>query len=171
MRSEAAAMLGVFKYRTMTALAEAKGLDNRGLAAKVKANHITVSRWAKGEAVPSPSFINRLARVLEVPPAELYQVTETARDLRYYRVLAGYSLAQLAPNVGTSAVHLGRMEAGHSAIPEYVHGKLQEFLELDDETMSRAVRRSTKRQGKKSAVSAPSFELVRDDHRTELIGA
>ena len=114
MRTKAAAMPGVFKHRTLARLAERKNLNNRSLAELVEANQGTVARWIKGEAVPSPSFIARLARVLDIPPGDLYQVAEAARGLAYYRVIAGYSLAQLAPKVGTSPVHLGRMEAGYS---------------------------------------------------------
>jgi transcriptional regulator with XRE-family HTH domain len=174
MRTKAAAMPGVFKHRTLARLVERKSLNNRTLADLVEANQGTVARWIKGEAVPSPSFIARLANVLEVPPGELYQVAETARGLAYYRVIAGYSLAQLAPKVGTSPVHLGRMEAGYSAIPEPVRQRLQELLDLDDETMTRAMPDShgNPAQGRPPRPAAKSVpkELVYGRHR-RLLGA
>ncbi|WP_142277717.1 helix-turn-helix domain-containing protein, partial [Mycobacterium timonense] len=80
MRSTPAAMPGVFKYRKMSDLAKKQGLSNRSLAAAVNVNQGTVTRWAKGEAAPSPKFIARLAEVLAVEPSELYVVTETARN-------------------------------------------------------------------------------------------
>jgi transcriptional regulator with XRE-family HTH domain len=174
MRSNTAAMPGVFDYEKMASLFESKGLTNRAVAEVVGANQITVARWAKGEAVPSPSFIARLAEALEVDPAQLYKLKEAARGLAYYRVLAGYSLAQLAPKVGTSPVHLGRMEAGHSAIPDHVRERLQTLLDLDDDTMERAVHRSRLGHGRlrkpKKAPVPVRVELIRGE-RTQLIGA
>lgn len=157
MRSTPAAMPGVFKYRKMQDLAKKQGLTNRSLAAAVHVNQGTVSRWAKGEAAPSPKFIARLAEVLGVDPSELYVVTETARNLSYYRVLAGYSLAQLAPLIGASPVHLGRMEAGHSSIPPQVRDKLKEHLNLDEERLAKAIRRS--QTHRRHPVARP-FEFV-----------
>jgi transcriptional regulator with XRE-family HTH domain len=174
MRSNTAAMPGVFDYEKVANLFGTKGLTNRAVAEAVGANQITVARWAKGEAVPSPSFIARLAEALEVPPAELYKLKEAARGLAYYRVLAGYSLAQLAPKVGTSPVHLGRMEAGHSAIPDHVYERLQALLDLDDDTMQRAVQRSQIGNGRPRKAKKPPVpvrvELIRGAH-TQLIGA
>lgn len=146
MRSKSAAVPGVFKHRTMTRLVKAQGLTNRSLAERVGANQSTVRRWANGDVVPSPKFIWRLADALGAATSELYQVTETGRDLAYYRVLAGYSLAQLAGKIGICSMHLGRMEAGHSPIPDYHHEPLRELLALDEETMERAVRRSQSRR-------------------------
>lgn len=174
MRTKAAAMPGVFKHRTLARLAERKNLNNRSLAELVEANQGTVARWIKGEAVPSPSFIARLARVLDIPPGDLYQVAEAARGLAYYRVIAGYSLAQLAPKVGTSPVHLGRMEAGYSAIPEHIRHRLQELLELDDETMKNAMPDShgdpTQTRTPRQAAKSVPRELIHGRHR-RLIGA
>lgn len=175
MRRKAAAVPGVFKHRTLARLVERKKLNNRNLAELVDANQVTVARWIKGEAVPSPSFIARLAHVLEVPPSELYQVAESARGLAYYRVIAGYSLAKLAPKVGTSPVHLGRMEAGYSAIPEHVRQRLQELLELDDETMKTAMPGSrnspAQRRAPRPAAQPVPRELIHGRHKRRLIGA
>ncbi|GAT01883.1 MULTISPECIES: helix-turn-helix domain-containing protein [Mycolicibacterium] len=157
MRSTPAAMPGVFKYRKMQELAKKQGLSNRSLAAAVKVNQGTVTRWAKGEAAPSPKSIARLATLLGVDPSELYVVTETARNLAYYRVLAGYSLAQLAPLVGTSPVHLGRMESGRSSIPPHMRDKLKEYLNLDEERLAKAIRRS--QTPRRRPVARP-FEFV-----------
>lgn len=167
MRKKAASVPGVFKHRTLARLVERKSLNNRNLAELVDANQVTVARWIKGEAVPSPSFIARLAHVLEVPPSELYQVAEAARGLAYYRVIAGYSLAKLAPKVGTSPVHLGRMEAGHSAIPEHVRQRLQELLELDDETMKNAMPDFPHN----GPVQPVPRELIHGGHKRRLVGA
>jgi transcriptional regulator with XRE-family HTH domain len=166
MRSTPAATPGVFKFRRMQELAKKRGLSNRSLAAAVKANQGTVGRWVKGEAAPSPKFIARLAEVLEVAPSELYEVSETERNLAYYRVLAGYSLAQLAPLIGTSPVHLGRMEGGRSSIPPKVHDKLKEHLNLDEDKMAKAIRRSQTRR--RQPHSRP-FEFI--PASPQLIGA
>lgn len=175
MRSKAAAVPGVFKHRKLARLAKSKSLNNRNLAELVEANQVTVARWIKGEAVPSPSFIARLAHVLEVPPSELYEVTEAARGLAYYRVIAGYSLAKLAPKVGTSPVHLGRMEAGYSAIPAHVRQRLQELLDLDDETMKNAMPDShnspAQRRAPRPAAPPVPRELIHGGHKRRLIGA
>lgn len=170
MRSTPAAMPGVFKYRKMSDLAKKQGLSNRSLAAAVHVNQGTVTRWAKGEAAPSPKFIARLAQVLEVDPSELYVVTETARNLSYYRVLAGYSLAQLAPLIGTSPVHLGRMEAGRSSIPAPVRDKLKEHLNLDEERLAKAIRRS--QTNRRRPVARP-YELlpITPPATRQLVGA
>ncbi|MBY6388568.1 XRE family transcriptional regulator [Rhodococcus erythropolis] len=170
MRSTPAAMPGVFKYRKMQDLAKKQGLTNRSLAAAVHVNQGTVSRWAKGEAAPSPKFIARLAEVLGVDPSELYVVTETARNLAYYRVLAGYSLAQLAPLIGASPVHLGRMEAGRSSIPPQVRNKLKEHLNLDEELLAKAIRRS--QTHRRHPVARPfEFVKVAQPAKQHLIGA
>lgn len=170
MRSTPAAMPGVFKYRKMQDLAKKQGLTNRSLAAAVHVNQGTVSRWAKGEAAPSPKFIARLAEVLGVDPSELYVVTETARNLAYYRVLAGYSLAQLAPLIGASPVHLGRMEAGRSSIPPQVRDKLKEHLNLDEELLAKAIRRS--QTHRRHPVARPfEFVKVAQPATQHLIGA
>lgn len=163
-------MPGVFKYRKMQDLAKKQGLTNRSLAAAVHVNQGTVSRWAKGEAAPSPKFIARLAEVLGVDPSELYVVTETARNLAYYRILAGYSLAQLAPLIGASPVHLGRMEAGRSSIPPQVRDKLKEHLNLDEELLAKAIRRS--QTHRRHPVARP-FEFVKvpQPATQHLIGA
>lgn len=157
MRSTPAAMPAVFKYRKMQELAKKQGLSNRSLATAVHVNQGTVTRWAKGEAAPSPKFIARLAEVLGVDASELYVVTETARSLSYYRVLAGYSLAQLAPLIGTSPVHLGRMESGRSSIPAPVRDKLKEHLNLDEDRLAKAIRRS--QTHRRRPVARP-FEFV-----------
>lgn len=170
MRSTPAAMPGVFKYRKMQDLAKKQGLTNRSLAAAVHVNQGTVSRWAKGEAAPSPKFIARLADVLGVDPSELYVVTETARNLAYYRVLAGYSLAQLAPLIGASPVHLGRMEAGRSSIPPLVRDRLKEHLNLDEERLAKAIRRS--QTHRRRPVARPfEFVPITPQATQHLIGA
>jgi transcriptional regulator with XRE-family HTH domain len=170
MRSTPAAMPGVFKYRKMQDLAKKQGLTNRSLAAAVHVNQGTVSRWAKGEAAPSPKFIARLAEVLGVDPSELYVVTETARNLAYYRVLAGYSLAQLAPLIGASPVHLGRMEAGRSSIPPQVRDKLKQHLNLDEERLAKAIRRS--QTHRRRPVARPfEFVPIAPPATHQLIGA
>ncbi|RFZ07566.1 helix-turn-helix protein [Mycobacterium marinum] len=169
MRSTPAAMPGVFKYRKMSDLAKKQGMSNRSLAAAVHVNQGTVTRWAKGEAAPSPKYIARLAEVLGVDPSELYVVTETARNLAYYRVLAGYSLAQLAPLIGTSPVHLGRMEAGHSSIPPHVRDKLKERLNLDEEQLAKAVRRC--RTNRRRPVARPYELLPIGSSSHQLLGA
>jgi hypothetical protein len=64
-------------------------------AAQYELAKATVSRWAVGEAAPSPRFIGRLAEVLSVDPSELCVVTETARNLAY--------LPQLIATVATPA--------------------------------------------------------------------
>lgn len=165
MGTQAAAMPGVFKHHTLARLVEHKSLNTRNLAELVGANPVTVARWIRGAGVPSPSFIARLADVLEVPPSDLYQVTEAASGLAYYRVIAGYSLAQLAPKVGTSPVHLGRMEAGHSAIPERVRERLQELLGLDDVTMEGAI------PGAPRPAAKPVPKKLVRSRRKRLIGA
>ncbi|RFZ63223.1 helix-turn-helix protein [Mycobacterium marinum] len=169
MRSTPAAMPGVFKYRKMSDLAKKQGMSNRSLAAAVHVNQGTVTRWAKGEAAPSPKYIARLAEVLGVDPSELYVVTETARNLAYYRVLAGYSLAQLAPLIGTSPVHLGRMEAGRSSIPPHVRDKLKERLNLDEEQLAKAVRRC--RTNRRRPVARPYELLPIGSSSHQLLGA
>jgi transcriptional regulator with XRE-family HTH domain len=169
MRSTLAAMPGVFKHRKMQTIAKKRGLTNRSIAAAVHANQGTVGRWAKGEAAPSPKFIARLAKVLEVDPSELYVVSETDRNLAYYRVLAGFSLAQLAPLIGTSPVHLGRMESGRSSIPAKVLDKLRELLNLDDDKMAKAILRS--QMHRRQQVAEP-FELIpASPAARQLIGA
>jgi transcriptional regulator with XRE-family HTH domain len=168
-RSKPAAMPGVFKYRKMHSLAKKRGLSNRSLAAKVHANQGTVGRWAKGEAAPSPKFIARLAEVLEVQPSELYVVSEADQNLSYYRVLAGYSLAQLAPLLGTSSVHLGRMETGRSSIPPKFLDKLRELLNIDDDTLNSAVTRSQKISRRRQNLGR--YELIPNSAPRELIGA
>ncbi|MEX7470674.1 MULTISPECIES: helix-turn-helix transcriptional regulator [Mycobacteriaceae] len=170
MRSTPAAMPGVFKYRKMQQLAKKQGLTNRSLAAAVHVNQGTVSRWAKGEAAPSPKFIARLAEVLGVDPSELYVVNEAARNLAYYRVLAGYSLAQLAPLIGASPVHLGRMEAGRSSIPPQVRDKLKEHLNLDEELLANVIRRT--QTHRRHPVARPfEFVKVTQPATQHLIGA
>jgi ribosome-binding protein aMBF1 (putative translation factor) len=166
-------MPGVFKHRTLARLVERKGLNNRDLAALVHANQGTVARWIKGDALPSPSFIARLAEVLAVEPSDLYRVAEAARGLAYYRVIAGYSLAHLAPKVGTSPVHLGRMEAGYSAIPDHVRQRLQEVLGLDDQTMKGAMpdhkTGSAQRRAHRLATKPVPVEFVRGQYK-HLVG-
>lgn len=157
MSTTSAGIPGEFKYRKMQTLAKQRGLTNRSIAKAVQANQGTVGRWAKGDAAPSPKFIARLAELLEVDPSELYVVTETERNLSYYRVLAGYSLAQLAPLLGTSPVHLGRMEAGRSAISPATLDKLRQHLNLDEDKMAKAVLRS--QMHRRQPTSEP-FELI-----------
>ncbi|GAT10386.1 helix-turn-helix transcriptional regulator [Mycolicibacterium novocastrense] len=173
MRSTPAAMPGVFKYRKMQDLAKKQGLTNRALAAAVDVNQGTVTRWVKGEAAPSPKYIARLAELLGVEASELYVVTETARNLAYYRILAGYSLAQLAPLIGTSPVHLGRMEAGRSSIPPQVRDKLKEHLNIDEDRLAKAIRRSQTRRRAPVARPLEPYEFVpaAQPTRRELIGA
>ncbi|GAB7065977.1 XRE family transcriptional regulator [Mycolicibacterium sp. GF69] len=173
MRSTPAAMPGVFKYRKMQDLAKKQGLTNRALAAAVDVNQGTVTRWVKGEAAPSPKYIARLAELLGVEASELYVVTETARNLAYYRILAGYSLAQLAPLIGTSPVHLGRMEAGRSSIPPQVRDKLKEHLNIDEDRLAKAIRRSQTRRRAPVARPLEPYEFVPavQPTRRELIGA
>lgn len=173
MRSRPAAMPGVFKYRRMQELAKKRGLTNRSLAAAVKVNQGTVGRWAKGEAAPSPKFIARLADVLQVAPSELYVVPETERNLSYYRVIAGYSLAQLAPLLDTSPVHLGRMEAGRSSIPPRVLDKLKELLNVNEDLLDKAVRRaqSIHRRQQKQQTFTPLGKYQLETAPPELIGA
>lgn len=130
MRYRSATPPGIFKYRRMQELVEKKGLTTRALAAAVDADRVTVRRWAAGEAEPSPRFLVRLAEALGVQPRELYTPRTGRPVLAYYRVLAGYSLAQLAPLLGTSPVHLGRMESGHAAILPHVLEGLTEHLGL-----------------------------------------
>lgn len=161
-------MPGVFRFHRMQELAKKQGMTNRSLACAVDVNQGTVSRWVKGEAAPSPKFIARLAQVLDIEPSELYVVSETERNLSYHRVLAGYSLAQLAPMLGTSPVHLGRMEAGRSAIPSKVYDRLKEYLHLDDDQMSKAIRRSQAPRRKQAArpfVLEPITPPVSSEHR------
>jgi len=166
MSSKKAAMPGVFKYRKMIELAKKKNLGSSAIAERVGANQGTVNRWAKGVAVPSPTFIRRLADVLEVEPSELYKVAPKDQGLAYYRVLAGYSLAQLAPLVDISPVHLGRMETGNSAIPPRVCEALCTHLNIDAETIERAVRLQ------RPKLSGPvPVEIVRTDSLTDLVGA
>lgn len=170
MRSTPAAMPGVFRYRKMQDLVKKQGLSNKSLAAAVHVNQGTVSRWAKGEAAPSPKFIARLAEVLQVDPSELYVATKTARNLAYYRVLAGYSLAQLAPLIGASPQHLGRMEAGRSSIPPQVRDKLKQHLNLDEELLAKAIRQSETHR--RRPVARPfEFVPIAPPATHQLIGA
>lgn len=169
MPSAPAAIPAVFNFRRMQELAKKHGLSNRSLAAAVNANQGTVGRWVKGEVTPSPKFIARLAEALEVAPSDLYEVSETERNLAYFRVLAGYSLAQLAPLIGTSPVHLGRMEGGRSSIPPRVHDKLREHLNLDEDRMAKAVRRS---QTSRRQPQGRPFEFIPADSTSpQLVGA
>ncbi|WP_457181338.1 helix-turn-helix domain-containing protein [Mycobacteroides abscessus] len=132
----------MFKYRRVVQLAAERGRTMHDLAAAVEANPGTVKRWMTGAAMPSPSFLARLAKVLKVPASTLYEVPEENRNLAYYRTLAGYSLAQLGPKLSISHVHLGRIETGAAAMPAHLVGRLQRYLELDDATMASAMERS-----------------------------
>lgn len=132
----------MFKYRRVVQLATQHGYDVHDLAAAVEANPGTVKRWMNGAAMPSPSFLARLAKVLEVPASTLYEVPEDNRNLAYYRALAGYSLAQLGPKLSISPVHLGRIETGAAAMPAHLVDRLQRHLKLDDSTMTVAIERS-----------------------------
>ena len=135
-----------FNGRRMQELLAARGLTNVAVASNIGAAKCSVTRWIQGHAVPEPKFLVQLARVLKVDPGELYQVDPDRRDLTYYRIVAGYSLAQLAPMVGTSAVHLGRMEAGRRPVPEHLRPLLREHLNLDTATFNDALSRIRLRQ-------------------------
>lgn len=166
MSSKPAAVPGVFKHDRMLQLAKKRGLTNKDLAEAVQVNQGTVGRWAKGEAAPSPRFIARLAEVLKVSPSQLYVVAaESDRNLAYYRVLAGYSLAQLAPKLDTSSVHLNRMEAGRSPVPEKIVIQLCELLNLTEDQLHRAIRRSQLVKGRSGRYQ------IMDSPKPQLIGA
>jgi len=138
--------LAPFDGRRIQELVAERGLTNVAVAAGVGAAKCSVTRWIQGQAVPEPKFLVGLARVLKVEPGDLYRVAPDRRDLTYYRIVAGYSLAQLGPLAGTSAVHLGRMEAGRRPIPEHLVPRLSELLDLDAEAFTAAVARIRRRQ-------------------------
>ncbi|SLH38753.1 helix-turn-helix transcriptional regulator [Mycobacteroides abscessus] len=148
----------MFKNHRMGELADRLGYGNVELAETMGVDRGTIKRWLAGRATPSPSFLAQLADVLKVPAQELYEVPEANRNLAYYRVLAGYSLAQLAPDLGISPMHLGRIESGVAPVPNHLLDLLQRRLKLDDLTMSDAMDRS--RQAKARRRPPARYELI-----------
>lgn len=133
----------------MNRLARDKGLSVRGLADRVEANVATVRRWAAGQVEPSPRHIKLLADVLGCEPDRLYVVPEAKRCLGYHRIIAGYSIAQLAPELGISSVHLGRLERGVSPLSECYRERLRELLGLDEPNMRLAEKRAKLRDSQR----------------------
>jgi transcriptional regulator with XRE-family HTH domain len=129
----------------MQELLRKNGFTNVFVADQISANKASVTRWIQGHAAPAPKFLVRLANVLNVDPGALYVVDPEQRGLAYYRVMAGYSLAQLAPLLGTSAVHLGRIESGQRPLPESLADRLRAHLKIDAATFTAALQRTRPR--------------------------
>lgn len=69
-----------------------------------------ISRWELGLDEPRPDLLVRLARILNVLPAEL--LDDSRRDLRRLRYCAGLSSADIAAAVHVSTRSYGRWESG-----------------------------------------------------------
>ncbi len=133
--------VSAFDASRMVELAHRRGLTQQRLASLIGANKGTVSRWAKGQSRPSPRLLVRLAEALHVSPAELYRMDPERRDLAYYRVLAGYSVNALSGSLQVSNAVVHRLEGHGAPVPPALLARLQQLLDLDEQTMQEALNR------------------------------
>lgn len=78
---------------------EAKKLSQAQLAERVARTRVAVSAWERGEAIPRPEVVKRLAEVLDIPPEAMnpfYEATEGV-ELKHagQAVIKRYTLAEL----------------------------------------------------------------------------
>jgi transcriptional regulator with XRE-family HTH domain len=58
----------------------AAGLTQQALADKLKVSQRAVAKWERGEALPSPSFIPKLARIFRMTPEEVTHLFDKAPE-------------------------------------------------------------------------------------------
>lgn len=130
-----------FDPARMVELVRLRGLNQQQLAVRIGANKGTISRWVKGQSQPSPRLLVRLAEALLVSPAELYRMDPERRDLAYYRVVAGYSVNALSSSLKVSNAVVHRLEGYAAPVPPPLLARLQELLDVDEQTMQEALDR------------------------------
>lgn len=71
-----------------------------------------VSRWELGTSTPRPNMMIRLAKTLNVTPAQLLGADADSADLQDLRLMAGLSARTLAASANVSTASYVRWEAG-----------------------------------------------------------
>lgn len=71
-----------------------------------------VARWERGASEPKPETLVRAAKLLGVEPAELLKTDGGAVDLRFLRLCAGLTAAEVASRLHVSKVTYLRWERG-----------------------------------------------------------
>ncbi|NLD76310.1 MAG: helix-turn-helix transcriptional regulator [Acidimicrobiales bacterium] len=103
-----------------------------------------VSTWERGLAAPqNPKQLHALAAALNVQPIDLLNPNHQGGGLRWYRTLAGMSVAELALAAHVSAATVKRWESQgiRRDLPEATVRDLAEALKVTPSAVTDALRR------------------------------
>ena len=122
----------VFNRERAAELVRDRGLSYARLAHLAQASPRSVRRWMAGSSTPAPYSLAKLAQALGVSPAELFTVAEGEEiDLRYLRIVGGFSLALLATETGLAAPYIHRVEGGKAQLTSAAAQLIAEALKVE----------------------------------------
>ncbi|WP_203338515.1 helix-turn-helix domain-containing protein [Nocardioides limicola] len=127
-----------------------RALTPSDIAEQVGVHPTSILRWERGERLPGPTHIRRLARTLAIETAEVARIFDGLRaptpsvphtlrghGLRPLRRRAGVPVVQLAEAVAVPAATVYNWESGRARIPLKHLPTLAAILDIDAETLRR----------------------------------
>jgi transcriptional regulator with XRE-family HTH domain len=115
---------------------EEKGYTQGKLAALIDRELSSVFAWESDQRAPEPSTLVELARVLDVPPADLLDVPRESWSLAVFRYASGKSQREVAEELGLSSQvsFFGNIENGISKLrPDIAAGLAGIYGVTEDE--------------------------------------
>ncbi|CAM3487119.1 helix-turn-helix domain-containing protein [Tsukamurella hominis] len=132
-----------FDRDALISLYKAQGWTSAEFARQAGLNKNMISRYERGLSTPRPAYIVRLAETLGVEPATLYRVEEYDKDLSYFRIINGYSIAALSVKLGMKSNNsVVSMEMGNTELSPQMRRSLSEIFGISEAKVRQAWQRS-----------------------------
>ena len=121
-----------FAHSRMQAARLAAGWTRGKLAAMMQVGVSTISSWERGNRVPEPPHLLRLAQMLAIDPADLIDTDPEAWTLLDYRIAHGLLQQEAAERAATNATRLRNVEFAYERMDPRLRSALASLYGTDE---------------------------------------